>query len=227
LITCKRFPLFKQALESFIANCEDINLIKQIILVDDNSDIAEQIMMKEALRHLNMPNIFLCKYENKGHAISMNIAWKLVETNYVLLLEDDWLNVKKDCYIKKAFEVFAQNDKIIQVQFRTNPDIMAVGQEISKTPSGLEYIEYKYEVNVKDGLRRPAWIGYTNNPSLIRFKELKENVGMFRDIHGFEWNYACRVAAKGYKVGYFPEDYFKHIGPGASNSAYAKNGTRR
>jgi hypothetical protein len=225
LITCKRFSLFQKTIESFQKKCKDIYLISNIILIDDNSDLPDLILMQDMIKRFNKPYLFINKYENKGHPYSMNIAWSLVKTDYCLLLEDDWLMQRSDNIIEKAFEIFKKHDDVVQVQYRHNPDIMAVNQKVLKLKD-IQYVNYDYNVQAVDSLGRPCFPGFTLNPSLINVKRIKESVGLFsEEFFGFEFNYSCRVAGKGYKVCYFDENYFLHIGK--NNDAYRKNGTRR
>jgi glycosyltransferase involved in cell wall biosynthesis len=225
ILSCKRFSLFKRTIESLQKNCLDLDLISQIILVDDNSELHDLILMQDLAKKLGKPLLLVSKHQNKGHAISMNIAWDLVKTEYCLLLEDDWECVKSDNFIKTAFQIFNKHDNVVQVQYHRKADITAIGQKTLKL-GNKKYIKYDYNVKSVDSLGRPAFPGFTLNPSLINVKKLKENNLRFReDIFGFEFNYACQVAGKGLKIAYFTDNYFQHIGK--NNSAYKLNETQR
>lgn len=224
MTTVKRFELFKKTIESFFDCCNDTNLIQSIIIADDGSDPYDIEKMRKILNNYKIPSEILKKVE-KGHWSSMNLLWNKVNTNYSLHLEDDWLFTKKSNFIRNAFDVMFEDESIKQVLFRVNPEIMAVNQKFSKTKKGLEYIKYEYDVKSKDIMKRPAWSGFNLNPSLINIRDVKNKIGLFNNMLGFEYNYSMRYAASGFKVAYFFENTCEHIGKGFS--AYDENQTAR
>lgn len=224
-ITCQRYNLFLKTFNSLLKNFKEWDLVSEIILVDDNSELPDVILMMEMLKKLNKPVIFVSKKEFKSHPKSLNILFSLISNDYLFLCEDDWECIKSDNFINKAFEIFKKHDDLVQVQFHRKAEITAVGQKVLKL-NGTKYVKYDYDVKSVDPLGRPSFPGYTNNPSLINIKKLKENDLHFRDdVLGFEYNYACMAAGKGMKICYFTENYFKHIGK--NHSAYKLNSTRR
>src|SRR4030067_2262400 len=217
-ITCKRQNLFIKTFESLLKNFKEWDYISEMILIDDNSDLSDLILMMDMIKRLNKPVIFVHKIEFKSHPKSMNILFNLVSNDYLFLCEDDWLMQRSDNIIEKAFEIFKKHDDVVQIQYRHNPDIMAVNQKVLKLKD-IQYVKYDYNVQSIDSLGRPAWTGFTLNPSLINVKRLKETIGLFsEEFLGFEFHYSCRVAGKGYKVCYFDEKYFLHIGK--NNDSY-------
>jgi hypothetical protein len=224
-ITCKRYNLFLKTFNSLLKNFKEWDLVSEIILIDDNSELPDIILMMGLLKKLGKPLIFVNKTEYKSHPKSMNILFNLVSNDYLFLCEDDWECVKSDNFIKTAFQIFNKHDNVVQVQYHRKADITAIGQKTLKL-GNKKYIKYDYNVKSVDSLGRPAFPGFTLNPSLINVKKLKENNLRFReDIFGFEFNYACQAAGRGLKVAYFVDNYFQHIGK--NNSAYKLNETRR
>jgi hypothetical protein len=224
-ITCKRYNLFLKTFNSLLKNFKEWDLVSEIILIDDNSELPDIILMMGLLKKLGKPLIFVNKTEYKSHPKSMNVLFNLVSNDYLFLCEDDWECVKSDNFIKTAFQIFNKHDNVVQVQYHRKADITAIGQKTLKL-GNKKYIKYDYNVKSVDSLGRPAFPGFTLNPSLINVKKLKENNLRFReDIFGFEFNYACQVAGKGLKIAYFTDNYFQHIGK--NNSAYRLNETQR
>lgn len=229
MTTCKRFPLFKSTIESFFENCLDRNLISEIVIVDDNSDKIEVENMGLTLFHIferygiNIKYRLITKDESeKGHPKSLRLLFDNVNSDYILMLEDDWLSIKKDHYIKKAFDIMKYDNSISQVLFRHNDEIMAVNQE-EKNYNYIRYVKYHYDgVGHNDLSNRVAWPGWNLNPSLLNMKEFKKH-GNVPDIYYFEYYHSRALWRNGFKVAYFVENYFSHIG--GNNSAYKINNT--
>jgi len=225
LITCQRLNLFTQTINSFLENCLDLDLIENIILIDDNSIFADILVMDQLLRKFNKPFDMIKKGAGlKGHQVSLNLMYN-INTKYILMLEDDWVFMVKDNFIRKSFTIMNEDPSIKQVLLRTG-DIMAVNQTIRKTKDGIEYIKYDFPGQfARDSKNRPAWSGWNLNPALWNFEEIKK-LGKFpEDESNFEFKYSRKYWKAGYKVAYFPFNHCEHIGEG--QSAYVKNQTRK
>lgn len=227
IVSCKRLDLLKITIETFFQNCLDIDLIGSIILIDDNSDSTGFLEIIQIIKKYNIPTFFIHKFEHKGQVTSLNTVWDIIRTNYLFMLEDDWKCLIKDNFIRKAFQVMAENPDIKEFQFRINPEIMAVGQIRQKTKDGsIEFIKYNYDgAHAKDKQNRSSWPGFNLNPGLWNFAEIK-TLGKFNhEKCNFEYEYSRRFWKIGWKVGYFPSNVFEHIG--MEVSAYTLNGTKR
>jgi hypothetical protein len=100
--TCKRIDLFKRTVNSFIECCSDLHLVKEWIVIDDNSNDCDRLEMKTLYPFITF--IFKNEHE-KGHIKSMNLIRNLVQTEYLFNLEDDWEFFYKDDYLSKCLQV--------------------------------------------------------------------------------------------------------------------------
>lgn len=223
IITCKRLDLFKQTISSFFDCCLDHDFIKDVILIDDNSSTEDIKEMFDILKQYNKNIILVCKHGYKGHSASLNIMYDLVKTDYIFMLEDDWLFTIKDNLISKSLFVMDENPEVKEVVYRIGTN-MAKNQVTLKTKNGIEYIKYNYENNqVRDNLDRPAWPGWNLNPSLQKWSDIK-TLGKFNgEVSGVEFEFSRRYLKAGYKIAYFLQDTCKHLGD--NNSSYTLNGT--
>jgi hypothetical protein len=64
------------------------HLCRQIIILDDHSSEQDREVMRRSFHDLNL--IFLYP-RRKGHAHALNVAMALVESTYLLYIEDDWV----------------------------------------------------------------------------------------------------------------------------------------
>ena len=104
--SCKRLDLFKRTINSFLECCKDLYLVKEWIVIDDNSSKEDRDEMVKLYPFIN----FIFKNENeKGHVKSMNMIRNIVKTNYLFNLEDDWEFFYKDIYsflLKRIFWLY-------------------------------------------------------------------------------------------------------------------------
>ena len=165
ITTCKRFDLFEKTINSFINCCNDILLIDEYIGIDDNSTEEDRNKMKNLYPFIK----WSFKDESlKGHISSMNLIINLVDTEYLLHLEDDWLFYEKFDYIQTSLDILNQNKilnidnipdyfnlskkTINQVLFNKNyselEEHYIVGGYLCKTENENEYIIHEhYPVN--------------------------------------------------------------------------------
>ena len=104
--TCKRLKCFFGSMKNFFENCLDHHLIKEFIVIDDNSSDEDRKAMKD-----KYPNFkFILKGpEEKGHSKSLNMIPKLVNTQYFLNWEDDTLFLNPKNYISDAIKILESN----------------------------------------------------------------------------------------------------------------------
>jgi len=92
ITTCKRLNLFITTMDQMLESAGPLPnaLITAVIVIDDQSTQDDQMIMLQ-----RYPNVtFLFKPHSTsigGHAHSMNIMFRLVATEYLIYLEDDWL----------------------------------------------------------------------------------------------------------------------------------------
>ena len=168
ITTCKRFDLFEKTINSFINCCNDILLIDEYIGIDDNSTEEDRNKMKNLYPFIK----WSFKDESlKGHISSMNLIINLVDTEYLLHLEDDWLFYEKFDYIQTSLDILNQTKilnidnipdyfnlsrkTINQVLFNKNyselEEHYIVGGYLCKTDNNNEYIIHEhFHVNTNE-----------------------------------------------------------------------------
>jgi hypothetical protein len=217
MTTCKRLQLFKQTIQLFFNNCLDIDLIKEIIIVDDNSSLDDIKEMQNFLKDYKY-NIKLIS-TNCGHANALNILFYNVQTDYIFHLEDDW-EIKKGNFIRQSFEIMNDNEKIKSVLMR-NWIAQGAKQQIPKHIEKTKYYIHNYNGLKFQKGNINTYPGYSLNPSLQNIKDIKK-IGKFENKKLFELRFAYRYYSYGYLVGMTYFDFCLHVG---IQSAYKSNNT--
>ena len=145
ITTCKRYDLFDKTINSFINCCEDILMIDRFIGIDDNSSQEDRDKMKDKYPFIEW--IFK-GVEDKGHYKSMNMIIDMIDSEYLLHLEDDWLFYEKMDYITKALHILNQEKIISLTEIPENQNIN--NKQIKQVIFNRNYIEVE-ENNVKGG----------------------------------------------------------------------------
>jgi GR25 family glycosyltransferase involved in LPS biosynthesis len=229
MTTCKRFDLFEKTVNSILNCFEDIDMIDYFFCVDDNSSEEDREKMKKLYPFFTF---YFKNPEEKGHPKSMNIIRDYVinttKTPYIIHLEDDWKFFTKKSYIKDAFEVLSDNDKIGQCLFNKNyieteKDVTVVkGGEFHVTDKGMRYYIHEF-VNTEEkkaqwlekhgcGLSSNYWPHFSFRPSLLRTKILEELGEFDTNVLHFEMVYAHKYVEKGYVSAFFENLYCIHTG---------------
>jgi GR25 family glycosyltransferase involved in LPS biosynthesis len=147
ITTCKRYDLFEKTINSFINCCKDIELIDRFICIDDNSSDEDRFKMKELYPFFEY---VLKTPEQKGHVESMNMIIDLVDSEYLLHLEDDWMFHEEYDYVTKAFEIFDQKHILPK---EVLPDDFKIGtKEIAQVLFNKNYTEIQ-ETTVQGGYK--------------------------------------------------------------------------
>lgn len=232
MTSCKRFSLFVQTVNSFIACCEDIELISKWICIDDNSSEEDRYAMKDLYPFITF--IFKTQ-EQKGHSLSMNMIKSMVTTPYMLHIEDDWFFFEKKEYIKPGVSIFnsvftedhLEGKEIGQIMLNSCYNETLVQKDVAfynmKTESGLVFgihyfIGYNESKTASLQISKDVWTWSNHNwhhfslqPSLIK-KSALDKVGDF-DIKGdFELLYSKRWIKSNFVTGYYDGIGAKHIG---------------
>jgi GR25 family glycosyltransferase involved in LPS biosynthesis len=235
ITTCKRFDLFEKTMNSFITCCEDINLITKFYCVDDNSSKTDRKLMKEKYPFFE----FYFKSENeKGHRTSMNIIWNKLQQEKPtrwLHMEDDWLFIRKDCYIGRSIEMLNKyNDKgVRQVLFNKNygetlNDYNLVGGELVEDN---HYRIHTHNEVITWGMHCSYWPHYSFRPALVDTSVILELGNYDSPNTFFEMDYANRYTEKNYKSMFMNSIVCLHTGKlttetnSTKQNAYALNGT--
>jgi GT2 family glycosyltransferase len=231
--TAHRPAFFKRTYHSFRARCQDCDdLIDSWIAVDDFSSAADLAAMQKAappgaVRWVTKPS------EAKGHVASINaILNEVGDAEYLLYMEDDWYFFKDEHFVTRALAVLEADPSIGQVLFNTN--YRELDDEVERTrlappqpavtPSGQAYGVHKYAgkhnsegwIEAHAGLAGKSshyhWPHFSLRPGLWRLSAIRD-VGAFEDANEFEYEYAFRYIAKGYKTAFLPGMYAMHLAP--------------
>ena len=225
MTTSKRYNLFAETINSFFENCLDTDLIQEIILIDDCSSRYDFDKMKQLLQDIPIQIRILVK-QIPGHVESLNILFSQVKTDYIFHLEDDWKFTIKDNFIRDALQIILNDADEVKIVIMRNWIKQGAKQNnIHETMEGIKYYihDYNYQPFIKGEIN--TYPGYSLNPSLQHIKDIRENIGLFRNVKLFELDFALRYCniGRGYKVALTDQDYCQHIG--GNVNAYTLNNT--
>ena len=227
ITSCKRLPLFKQTMNSFIKHCTDLDKICDWICVDDNSSEEDRQEMAELYPFMEF--IYLDEKRNKkGHALGMQEIYSVLlgrpGYKYWIHLEDDFLFYKNFEYITIGIQELETNQNVSQIMFNINyaerfEDYELYGEQIKPESFIREHVHephgsYSYRNN-------HYWPHYSLRPSILRVEDVLD-VGDFKNKPGFEREYANRFQKK-YKTGFFPCITSHHIGRQTAHTGILKN----
>lgn len=223
ITTCRRLHLFKATMTAFMENFKDINLIHRWICIDDNSSEEDREEMKKGWPFFE----FVWKTEKqKGHPKSMQMLTSMITTPYLVHIEDDRVLLDRRHYVKEMIDILESDAALGQVVFNKNYRETATenicGGIEKYTPRKTLYYEHEHcrtneEIadfnkrhNNTAALNCNYYPHFSLSPSMIKtdiFKTLK-----FEDELCFEYKFAQRYVASGFKTAFLPGYYFKHIG---------------
>ena len=233
MTSCKRLDLFQRTVNSFLECCQDLNLIKEWIVIDDNSDTNDKEIMKNLYPFITF--VFKNKHE-KGHVKSMNILKNIINTTYFFNIEDDWEFFYKDNYLIKCINVLKIDDNYGQCLINKN---YGEGSDCFDTIGGIlkyyvqsdlnkqfffehqfiqdkleiqkEFLKYT-EINNNQILKNQYyWPHFSFRVGMTKTSILKE-IGNFNEVVHFEMEYAYRYVSKKYKTTFLDSIYCSHIG---------------
>lgn len=223
MTTCKRFNLFEKTVKTFAENCEDLDLITNILCVDDNSSPEDCRKINDLLVSLfpDKKIELICKtFRDKGLGQSMNMIWNRVDTRYIFHLEDDWEFVKKGHFIRDALAILKDDNFIKSVIIRKTA---YSNLPIYETKSGHKC--YLLEMGAKVNEGSGIWLcGYSLNPSVQDLGDMKSRMKGF-PLSQVEFEFGREFYDKGMRAVATTEDYVQHIGQG--NSSFELNWTPR
>lgn len=235
--TCKRYDLFERTMNSFLACCEDIQLIGRWICVDDNSSEEDRIRMKSKYPFFEF---FFKDISEKGHARSMNIIMDMVQTSptpYLFHMEDDWQFHNRETYIWNCIEVLNADASLGQCLINRNyaeteADIKILGGQFRQTDQGLRYYVHDFEEDSDAFISKYGygsncgyWPHYSLRPGMNVVSKLRD-VGRYSENAGhFEMEFAYRYASLSYKTAFLDIISCTHIGRLTSerNDSHAVN----
>lgn len=225
--TCKRLDLFKKTINSFLECCLDFEKfeIDKWLVMDDNSSQEDRDEMKKLYPFMTFYNK---SHAQKGHARSINLMLRHVNTPYLFHLEDDWQFYYKDNFFTLLYQVLQEKEEYKQVLLNNmygeipEHEQLIGGYWNRVAESGLNYIVHEYTATEEEKTAfnrkwqfKPNcayWPHFSFRPGLSKV-QLFRDLGEFNeDVWHFEMNYAHKYVAKGYKTCFLPGMVCKHIG---------------
>lgn len=221
ITSCRRLDLFIKTMDCFLLNCLDKHLISRWLCVDDNSSEEDRKIMKEKYPFFEF--IFKSSHE-KGHPESLQIITSIVDTPYLMHVEDDRALIDKRNYILDMIDILDSHENIGQVCFNhnymetINNDIK--GGKLKKTSNNVFYYEHEYCPTENDKLKFNEKYGPCSNcnyyphfslsPSMIKTK-IFEKLNFRKETY-FEFLFGLRYVDQGYITTFLPGYHIKHIG---------------
>ena len=121
-MTCsKRLHLFKKALPSFIQYCTDSIFVSKVLIFDNNSSTEDRIEMENMAESLfpktNIDFVYFNQIPTNYQQAYILQHWlRMIKTNYVFHLEDDFLLV--DFFsLKDSIDILKNDASLLQVNF--------------------------------------------------------------------------------------------------------------
>ena len=181
---------------------------KEIIIIEDSAD---KEMHQKLIDRYSQTCRLILNEKNLGAYESIDLAYSLITTPYVLHVEDDWEFIKNGNFIGQAVEVLNYDKTIMQVSLEHNP-VMSTLPEVLDA-NGVSYQIVGTDIN-------GWWHGFTCHPSVrsmegyqrtkpwIQWSEKREDLSQRELKVGFEY---FRL---GYKAAILNESYCIHTGLG-------------
>ena len=232
--TCRRWELFVRAMDSFISACDDIARVARFICIDDGSSASDRAAM--AARYPFFEFI-LKSPEERGHARSMNLLRRAVDTKYWLHIEDDFQFFERRPFVSEAIAILEHDGSLQQVLFNRayaelTEDRSLDAGELRSLPDGSRYWAHEYDPSARQGGMSLAWWPhFASRPSLMVTERIFA-VGEFNEGPvNLEREFGERFFAQGGRSGFLDTIAARHIGPlvdargrGLLPNAYQLNG---
>jgi len=215
-----RPELFRETIESFVQCCCDLSLIDRWICIDDGTDEKSRDLHRGLYPWIE----FIYKDPaNVGHAKSLNQVSSLLQTEYIVRLEDDWKFISTGHFIRDAIEILDEMPDVGQVMLNKNyqqrqTDNLTGGIE-AKTSSGKPFYYHLYLDKPEEQAEwyknnspsvLVSWPHFSLQPSVTRLvcleKPFNENSSYF------EYEYAKEYTADGWKTAFLPGFVCEHTG---------------
>lgn len=191
LTSCRRHDLLVKTLDSFFASND--YPIQEFIIIED-SDLVS--VMEITDRYPNQPLRIIVNGQNIGQHRSIDKAYALVKTPYILHLEDDWVFPVQGV-VTNAINVLKDHDDLLMVSLRSDKDIPS---NIRRLPTFDKPASFR-----KVGpLAHHVWFSFTFNPTVKRlsdYKDLPEGYAGFSSEAALSLYYKDQGAVMGWLIG--------------------------
>jgi hypothetical protein len=181
LTSCGRNDLLEKTLDSFLKY--NRYPIERYIITEDSADLN---VFKECKRlnaeKYNNKLEFIFNYEKLGQSASIDLAYSMVDTEYIFHCEEDW-EFYRGGFIEDSIKVLKTQPKVIQSWIRPKSDniLNKIQSKIYNLPLGVsvrivEPISFTVENANEDGTNMiiKNYMGFSWNPGVKRLKDWQE-----------------------------------------------------
>ena len=233
-LSCKRFELFFKTFSSFWENCLDKELIDSFIIIDDSSEEEDRKNILKMASKFDIPNLVLFKNNLKTLCRSFNLGFDMCKTKYLFTLEDDWVFLEPNHFIKDSLAIFSKHSHVKKVipdlSTSGKPESFFIKEDCYKINSETEYIIDEYRIKDQN-----YWASYSDRTGIIDKEDCLKKVGYYtldpKYVHDkskptTETDYAIRFCNAGFRTAYLKKCLIKEISFGYS-SAFDLNNINR
>ncbi|GMI31318.1 hypothetical protein TrCOL_g8472 [Triparma columacea] len=248
LTTCKRLDLFKRTIESWGLAAGGLGGLSgglcEIIVVDDSSSDADRTEMQRL--YPNFRFVWKKGEEDRGHARSMNLIKDVVQTRYLLYLEDDWEYIGERPVgevLAEAIEVLVGGEgEVAQVLLNDQSSRDCAEGSVKeceegtwkrqagwkrKTDKGVEYLEHEFGV-LDPRHEFSYWPGFSLNPGVWDLERMRGGAFNFEfdpEDKRMEQTFSMRCYDEGMLFAHIGQVVVRHSGDLVSS--YVLNGEDR
>lgn len=207
LTSCRRKDLLIETISSIACN-NDIKFAKFIIVEDSDDESFREI----ADMFPQLPIEVIVNGCNLGQHRSIDRAYALVQTKYILHLEDDWRFCTPGV-VKRALELLERDASVYLVQLRTDADMPRPLRRLPVVPGPIRYKRIPPSVH-------RVWYSFTFNPTVKRLSDYWQLDGGYAAFPT-EAEISLHYKRRGAVMAWLLETGVTHIGDGRSNFGHA------
>jgi GT2 family glycosyltransferase len=208
------------------------NIVKEIIIIDNNSTIFETKKIKKISKKIKI----IKNEKNLGFAKAVNQGIKLSESNFVLLLNPD--TYLEDSSITKSFRLIKNNKNIgiiggkikypsgkIYLTANTKPTFLTGIFEftnLKKIFPKNKFSKKFWPENYKN-IKKPTDVSSLCGAYLIFRKKINKKLNLFDEsffMYMEDIDFGIKNKQEGYRVVFDPNSQIFHVGGASSNNKY-------
>lgn len=202
--SCRYIDLLERTLRSFVEKND--YPVKKIIVIED-SDCMDVYRVSAILKDYD--HEIILNGENIGQLASIDKAYRLVETDYIFHVEDDW-EFCRSGFIGGAIRLLSDDPSLGIVLVRAEEDMPYYVRSLKTRKAGsFEYKRLFPQLHYK-------WGSFTFNPSIIRVSDYLR-VGPYKRFDSEE-QISIYFKSLGLCMGWLIGGGARHIGDGKKGS---------
>ena len=190
--SCGRFDLLKRTLDSFF-EFNSYPIRSMIITEDSVRPLPDFVFSYIAATWGVNPEY------KRGQILSIDDAYRIVDTKYVFHLEDDW-EFYRSGFIEESIEALERDPKVINHWLRERNDT-----------NGHPFVGNRMKINYNK-----IWHGFTFNPTLKRMADYTPYSKLAKFDPKQPWTAEAKIGEyyknKGYYATIADKGFIKHIG---------------